>query len=709
MISGANTFFCIARFLLLLAFFVQVKEKAFAQLPPKFWQQSNELLRMLDKYHYSPVSIDAKASEEIFTNAINSLDPYGLYFTRQDLALFEKHKSTFVDELKEQGALNTEISKKYREVVLRADSLVDELTKKPFDFNRQDTVFFTHKRETNYTADLQRLKKRWEKNLKFQALELLFTAQDENDKPLEKDNKTLLQKEAEVRSKVQSRNKKSLKKILSRAGGLDNYVDGVILNAIATRFDPHSSFFSPVEKSDFQQQLSSEALSFGIAFDENDKNEIAVLRLLPGGAAWKSNQLSEGDVLVKIKFADGKTMDAAVNSIAEFEQAIEKPENKKAEFTVKKNNGQVKTVSLVKDKIVAEDNVVKSYVLKGERKIGYISLPSFYTQWENTGRLGCANDVAKELIKLQEEKIDGLILDVRDNGGGSVQEALDLAGIFIDEGPLGIYKTKDSKPLLLKDLNRGTIYDGPLVLMVNGYSASASELLAAALQDYKRAVIAGSITYGKATGQTILPLDAMQELNTYGGKELNSDLGYVKVTFEKFYRVTNDSHQKKGIAPDVKLPEFRFSFSEREAGEKFVLPSDSVVKKVVYTPYPELPLKELAAASAGRVEKSAAFKQISAFVDSVNKSGAEEALILKPDEFRKYSRQQQRALDAFDVSDTTATNIFKATNNAYDEKVVRMDEYAGEMNTEILEDIQTDIYIEEAYRVIGDLIRLTKK
>jgi carboxyl-terminal processing protease len=676
----------------------------------KFWQQSNELVMMFEKQHYSPVIMDAATSESIYNSCIHTMDPYGLYFTEKDLAPFNMYKSTFVDELRKQGNLIGDLTLLYKKALLRADSMIDEICKTPCDMNRADTIHFVPSTTPAYSENTRALYKRWTKNLKYQVLEALFTPAEENDDPFAKDNKTLLVKEAEMRVKTQNRNKKKLKKIIDHPEGFETHVASIVLNCIAERYDPHSAFFSPVDKNSFQQSLSSEELSFGLALNENDKGEISVAQLLPGGAAWKSNQLNEGDILVKLSLPDGKKIDATIVSIDEVESALGLSTMLKAEFTIRKSNGQVKTFTLKKEKIETSDNVVRSYVLKGEKNIGYISLPSFYTQWENTGKLGCANDVAKELVKLQEEKIDGLILDVRSNGGGSLHEALDLAGIFIDEGPLCIYKGRETKPVLLKDMNRGTIYDGPLILMVNGFSASASELLAAALKDYKRAVIVGSTTYGKATAQTILPLDANYDLKAQGGKEPRGDLGYVKITMEKFYRVTSQSHQKKGIEADINLPDLTFTYNFKESSNEFALPSDSVNKKVTYTPYPELPVSSLADESKKRLSGNASFKRIQIFGDSINQANKKtEDVCLKIDDYRMYRKKLSGAVKSLERSDNIASTAFKASDNAYNEKINKMDEYANEMNLVTLKNIQEDIYIDESYKIMLDLIGILKK
>ena len=255
----------------------------------------------------------------------------------------------------------------------------------------------------------------------------------------------------------------------------------------------------------------------------------------------------------------------------------------------RKKDGTTRIVLLRKEKIENEENIVKGFVLKGEKKIGYILLPAFYTEWENESGSSCANDVAKEIVKLKKENIDGLILDVRYNGGGSLGEAMEMIGIFVDEGPLMGQKQKAEKVIYLKDPNRGTIYNGPMALMVNGQSASASEILAASLQDYNRALIVGSNTYGKATMQQMMLLDTMTNRPT----QIGNAKDIVKITTGKLYRLSGETAQMNGVSPDIVLPDAFDGLDYREKFSSFALPADKVAKNAYYKPLAALPVNEL--------------------------------------------------------------------------------------------------------------------
>ena len=341
------------------------------------------------------------------------------------------------------------------------------------------------------------------------------------------------------------------------AGSIEQAVGDEYCKAIALCYDPHTEYFPLTEKEDFESQLGQEQMVFGFTCNEEDDGSLKIENILPGSPAFKSGQINKGDKLLSVQWADKQPIDVSSGGLKQLYDVLGMSNHDKATLKVKKQDGTERSVVLFKAKSeeTGEENKVKSFLLKGSRTIGFISLPSFYQDWENEGAgiKGCANDVAKEILKLKKENIEGLIIDLRYNGGGSMQEAIELSGIFIDAGPVGQDKGRDAKVYTMKDMNRGTIYDGPLVLMVNGYSASASEMVAGTLQDYHRAVIVGTPTYGKATAQVVLPMDTTVDLQK-NFTNIQSD-SYLKITVSQLYRVNGTSAQATGVQPDVVLPD----------------------------------------------------------------------------------------------------------------------------------------------------------
>jgi carboxyl-terminal processing protease len=506
-----------------------------------------------------------------------------------------------------------------------------------------------------------------------------------------------LQNEPETKKIIKRKQKQRMQRHLFPPNGFENQVAEHFNNAIAQSFDPHTSYFSMNDKVNFESELSTTQYSYGFEVDENDNGDVIISRLVPGGPAWKSNELHKGDALIQVKWPTTNTYDLSIMDSYEMDALFEAAPSDTMDITVRKVNGQVKTVALKKAKISTEENTIKSLVLKGENDIGYISLPGFYTEWDNDVPAGCATDMAKEVLKLRKDNIDGIIIDLRFNGGGSMGEAIALAGIFINEGPLCILKNKAEKPIVVKDINRGTIYDGPLLLMVNGYSASASEILAGCLQDYNRAIIAGSRTYGKATSQIILPVEQSPE-------NKNQPTGFVKVTSGKIYRITGKSHQKNGIIPDIILPDY-METGLHESDSKNALVADTIQKKVMYTPNQKLPVNILSQNSKARVSKNNGFKLIQKFNENIGFSlRKKEQIPLNWEFFKNYEWKYRETAKELDSLVRKKPENYKVYNNKYDKQVIDLDPYKSETNAILTKTVENDIYIEECYRILNDLI-----
>jgi carboxyl-terminal processing protease len=670
------------------------------QAPGTVGQQAIMLRRLLEKHHYQPRPVDDELSRQVFRRFIRMLDSRHLYFTAADLSQLMEHSTRLDEELKgKPGTFIPLITRLYGQRLAAAAELLDATVQKPFDFAAGESLTFSHKDSLHFAADEKELALRWHKWLKYQTLIQLSHTREAGSAPAQ---------EPAVRQKARQTEKRNIDRILQHPGGFENYVADLFLNAVTLCFDPHTLYLSKTDLQNYEGGMSKETLSFGLNLLENEAGEVNIAGLVPGGPAWQSNELHKGDVLVSLKWTGKSTFDLTGADLEEVGELLQSSNAARLELTVRKASGITKTVSLLKEKVREDENIVKSFVLKGDKRIGYITLPGFYTGWDNRSGQGCANDVAKEIVKLQKEKIEGLILDIRYNGGGSLQEGLDLAGIFIDEGPLGALKGRTEKPTLLKDMNRGTIYDGPLVLMINGQSASASELLAATLQDYNRAVVVGSPTFGKGTAQIVVPLDSTISLTAPAERKARSPYGFVTVTTEKFYRITGKSAQLHGVQPDIRLPELYQGEAYRESSYPFALPSDSLNRKMYYTALKPLPVSELTSLSAGRIGTNASFGVITNFGKSVQSLTAEsgKTIPLQLAYFRQKAEEIQRWQQDLEKALEQATSLYTVQNTAYDQELMKIDGYSNEINATLLQKILKDIYITEAYQITKDLISL---
>jgi len=696
------------KYLFYFSIFFGFANHLIAQSTSSTCKKAYTLVKELEKFHFQPIVIDEKVSGEIFDDFMKSVDYRGLYLTNADvnaLSVFRNqlgtqisnHSCTFFDAF----------LKLYKQKLILADTLVSQLTSKSFDYSTNENFDYTSIDNDNLklvNTDIE-LKAKWNVVLKYYTLNALMESSAEIKDPLTADNKLLLKNEPLMRSKTKVISKRRIHRILDAPQGFENYIGSIFLNCITNRFDPHSTYFSPAEKEQFLELVSKDGMSFGFSTNENKNGEIEITNILPGGNAWKSNQINDGDVILKIMFSNNQPIDLTFADNFEINQMFEANSSSKTlDITIRKANGQIKTVSLHKEKTEQEDNVVKSYILNGTKKIGYISLPSFYDEWSAKNPLGCGNDVAKEITKLQSENIEGLILDLRFNGGGSLREAINLAGIFIDEGPLLVLKNRNEKPTVLKDMNRGTAYDGPLLVMVNGQSASASEMLSGVLQDYNRALIVGNTTYGKATVQGTYPLDLSFDPK-HASMNATSDLGYSNITLQKFYRVTATSHQKKGIQPDIILPDLTYLSRETEAKEKYALACDTVGKTIYYTPLKTLPVAILNTKSNQRVKTSKNFNDVIALNDSINVIEKQTEIIsLNINNYKQLKKRYDVIKNMMDSVFNITSTSYTVWNNAYDKKIFNVNDFSKQMNDEALKKIQHDIYLDESYKIIMDLI-----
>ncbi len=670
---------------------------------PGMQEKAITLTRMIELKHYSPRPIDDSFSLHLFNKIIMDADEQNIFFILPEIKQLETYKFRLGDELRGKSWHFFDLfTALFKNALVRADSLITRLIQQPFDYNTAETITLSNRPGFNFVPDIKALSQRWQRELRWQVLGYIYSFPEEDSSGKNSFRDILASKESLAREKIKQNQLKGIEHLLSDPVKFNQVVAGIYLNSIATCFDPHTDYFSPEGEEKLQSHLSSETLSFGITLDEKEDGKIIIDNLVPGGPGWKSGEIRKGDELLSLQWQGKEIQDMAGLSAEDAMSILEEPDHDKLSFKLRRADGSLHMASLVKEKIENEENIVKSFVLQGDKKIGYILLPGFYTEWENESGTGCANDVAKEIIKLKKENIDGLILDLRFNGGGSVGEALGLTGIFIDEGTICTQKNKEGKQVALRDPNRGTIYDGPLLVMVNSESASASELVSAALQDYNRAIIAGSTTYGKGTMQQMFSLDTVStEARPAPGKEM------VKITAGKIYRVTGKTTQFTGVVPDIALPD---AFDGLEYREKFspgALLPDTARRNSYYFPLPALPLKELQARSTARIDTNKVFTLVKKLIaeEKTALTSGSWTIPLQADQFAAYMKQHEKDLD-FSFLETYATGRFKAGNHAQDKLLMQNNPYAVEVNNTMIKNISSDIYIEECFSILLDMINL---
>jgi carboxyl-terminal processing protease len=675
------------------------------------------ITRMAAKFHIQSRTLNEKFSADLFDVLLKKLDREKIFLTEEDIKLLAPSKYSLHKEITAKGTnFLQSLFSIYQKRLQQADAMIDSICKSPFNFTVDEK--YTVQEDTSYAANSNALRLKMYKNIKLLVLEAIAQFQYEkpiNTAPRQKQINDSL--EIVFRKKAQKVFKRYIQKELNAPGGIAQVVSDEYCKAIALCYDPHTAYMSATDRENFEKELGRKSMIFGFGMDEDDNGKISITGLQPGSPAFKSGMMNVGDKLISIKWDDQKPIDVSDASAQEVSAILDASNHAKATITIQKADGTKREVVLYKEQQTnddEDDDKVKSFVLNGSKKIGYIYLPSFYEDWEYKARVnGCANDVAKEIVKLKRDKIDALILDIRFNGGGSVQEAVDLAGIFIDAGPITQLKSREGKPITLKDMNRGTIYDGPLAVLVNGYSASASELLAGALQDYNRAVIIGSNTYGKATGQRVLPLDTTIDLNT-DLKNINTS-AYLKLTLSEVFRVSGSTAQFAGIVPDIHVPDYSEAMRNKEKDELFAIPASAIDANKYYLPLAPISFVTLKTKAAELIAKDTFFKKIETYIKAKKNEKIQSDISLKLSEYLKAPKAAET--DEEDMEDdesaevdttqpTANTNaVFTVENNSFEAQRIQKDNAKLLASQQQIKRFADSHYLKIVYSIMLNMIK----
>jgi carboxyl-terminal processing protease len=458
------------------------------------------------------------------------------------------------------------------------------------------------------------------------------------------------------------------------------------------------------EKEEFDEELGQKPLRFGMLLNENEKGEAIIGKLQPGSSAFKSGALNSGDKIITVQEPGKTAINVTDITLFQIDSIMNEIKSDKLFLTIKKPDGAIKQTTLYKERFSTEEDEedkVQGYILKGTKNIGYISIPDFYIDWENTetGIFGCANDVAKEIIKLKKENIEGLIIDIRYNGGGSVQEAIELSGIFIDGGPVAQYKTKEPKVYTLKDVNSGSVFTGAVMILVNGYSASASEMFSATMQDYNRAIVAGSATYGKSTGQLIFPLDTTVTLENY---KQNKSQNYIKITTMALYRLTGATAQQQGVVPDILLPDLLETVGEKEKNEQFAFRLLPIEKNKYYKAYNVINTDEIKRTAQALMDTSAYFKKLNDYGRWLSTMMQQKEFSMRIEDVIQFKKKQQSYINFFESFEQQPS--FTVANHSLQKERLKASEWLTEMDEETKLMLCNDPYINICYRLLVKVI-----
>ncbi|MCB0516885.1 MAG: carboxy terminal-processing peptidase [Bacteroidetes bacterium] len=658
------------------------------------------LVSALDNIHYSPRNLDDKFSEDVYHQYLKQMDFNKRFFLQSDIDQLDKYRLQIDDMIKANNfAFFDESLKILEKRIADSEAYYQEILCQSFDFQQNEDYNFDYE-EKPYAADTKALKNEWYKALKYQVLSRVVDKLEQQEKALAENDttvkvKTLAELESEARDKV-LHNYESYYKRLHKNTTEDRFEDYV--NAIVSVYDVHTNYFAPKEKEDFDIRMSGQLEGIGATLQEED-GYIKVTSIVPGSPSWKQGDLEVDDVILEVAQGEADPVDIVDMRLDEAVRLIRGPKGTEVRLTVKKPDNSTIKIPIIRDVVILEDTYAKSAVIqKDNKRYGYIYLPRFYADLQNHAGRSCAVDIKNELLKLEKENVAGIVLDLRNNGGGSLEDVVRMTGWFIEKGPVVQVKTPQGIHRDLEDLDPSVVYDGNLVVLVNEFSASASEILAAAIQDYHRGVIMGSKTYGKGSVQRFVELDNFlkSQYNEF------KPLGSLKITIQKFYRINGGTTQRRGVEPDISLPDAYTYLETGEAEREFALPWDEI-EPVKYATWQNQPdIDALKRMSDARVKVNPAFAFINEQALERKAKDEDKVVSLEMTKFRKEEDENNGLKDKLETM--AKDNIhFTVIAPQADAEEMKGDTSKQARFDDFEKLLLKDFYLQEAVNVLEDM------
>ena len=653
---------------------------------------------ILEQKHYSPKIIDDNFSKQVFSKYLETLNPEKDIFLQQDINDLKKYELTLDNEIHGAPLLfYSDASSVYLKRVNEIMQLYKDMLSKPFDFTVKEDIQLDDDKAT-FPADEAARKERWRKRLKYLTLDqysdlLQQRSRNMNDTAW---NKTDAQLEQMARAKVQTILDRSFNRQKLIFTGQEQF--SMYVNVVTDLMDPHTEYMPPKESRSFEEDLSGRFYGIGAQLKDDD-GAIKIASLITGSPAWKSGQVQINDEIIKVGQSKNEPVDVRGYAVTDVVKLIRGTKGTEVRLTFKKTDGTTQVVSIIRDEIVQDEQFARSAVINDKgNKIGYIFLPEFYADFDRPNGNRCSQDVANEIIKLKKENVQGIVLDLRNNGGGSLPEVVNMVGLFIKDGPVVQVKDRNGKPAILSDNDASVLYGGPLAVMVNEFSASASEIFAAAIQDYKRGIIVGSDTYGKGTVQRTLPLG--KTLDVFSGQ---TEYGVLKITFEKFYRINGGSTQLKGVTPDVLLPDLYDYLKLRERDQPTALAWDQLQRANYEEINSDVNWNSVETAAKNRVSANASFNTIRKNSEWL-KNNADKKYSLNLQEYQKEQALLKTTVKQDDsLSRLTTPMDIQPVSADSSRYYSNADSLKGLRYQQWLKGVQKDIYINETVNIVRDI------
>lgn len=651
---------------------------------------------ILKNGHYEPKMTDDAFSKSVYKNFIDEMDPMRRYFTQEDLHDFSEHTTEIDDQLKRENFdFFHEVMDRFEQRFEASKKRYKAQLQKPFDFHKTEEIDVDYA-QLNFAKNEKELTEYWRKQLKFNALSKLQNLELEETDQFEEDSTYVKKSFAELEAKAREKTSESLDDLYERIQELD-HTDwfATYVNCIVEEFDPHTVYFAPKIKEQFDINISGTIEGIGARLQEkNDRTK--VVELISGGPAWKQGELEVGDIILKVAQAGKESKDIVGMRLEDAIKLIKGKKGTEVILTVRKVDKTVRKISIIRDVVELEETFLKSSIAsENGRKYGVINLPKFYINFNDQNSRDSGKDMEMEIEKLKKESVEGLVIDLRNNGGGSLKTAVEIAGLFIEKGPIVQVKYRDQEPFVKKDTDPKIQWRGPLVILVNEFSASASEILAAAMQDYGRAVVVGSKqTYGKGTVQNVIPLNKY-----YNYPE---DLGAIKLTIQKFYRINGGSTQLEGVQPDIVVPS---KYSYIELGEKDQtnpLKWDQI-EKATYRSMRHYKNKEqVIQNSKKRIAQNVKFTTIDAYAKFLKEGKENNSFSLNYTVSQNEQAAHEKKLEEFDRA-FEHESTFQFDSPREELTRIKKDSVLGIKRNSWHKDLAKDPYMEEALKVLSEL------
>ncbi len=671
--------------------------------------------------HYNASKIDDNFSKKAFKDYLNNIDPNKRFLTQADVDNLNKFELEIDNQVKNKSFTFFDYSYEILQQRMKdSKEIYTEILSKPFDFTIKEEIN-TDFEKMPFAKDKEELKERWRKQLKLNVLSSIEDkikiqeGKDVEETDVEEPNTEIKISDDKKKKKKEPIEKKSFEELEKEAResalkNLNDYFEvigeltrtdwmSVYINSILEQFDPHTSYFAPETKEKFDESMRGSMEGIGAQLSK--KNDyIEITEIIAGGPAWKDGQLESGDVILKVAQGDEEPVDIAGKRLDNVVKLIKGKKGTTVKLTVKKVDGDIKVIPIQRDKFEIEETYAKSTIIDTkDGKYGMIQLPKFYIDFETRDSRDAFKDVAKEIERLKEQNVQGIIMDLRNNGGGSLQTVVDMVGLFIDQGPVVQVRSQKGQRQVLFDKDTKVQWDGPLVVMVNNYSASASEIFAAAIQDYNRGLVIGSKhSFGKGTVQNMLDLNSILKVKDY-------DFGALKFTSQKFYRVNGGSTQLKGVESDIVMPDRLTYIDTGERDLDNAMEWDKI-EKANYKPF-AYDFTTVINNSKNRMQNNPQFKLIDENAKWISSRKDENTFSLNYDDFNKKSKEFEEKNKVFKpIKDYKNELVFLSL--PYEIELYKTDETLKKKRDKWHENLNKDVYVDEAVNVLIDIKNTNK-